>query len=236
MQYFGGKSAIAKWIAKRINRYEPKVYLEPFCGSCWVGQLVVAETRVFSDINPALITMWNSLLEGWVPPAIVDEDEYRQLKNIQNPDDPKTAFVGFGCSFAGKYFGGYARCRSRTYAVAGKYQLMRRIPDFDGSIFISTDYRKAISIIKPDVVYMDPPYRNTTKYYGCPDFDSSLFWNVVRIQSRLRVVLVSEYDAPKDFEAVMEIPTTTKIRDSSRQPITRTEKVYMLKGGIGYEY
>jgi len=55
MQYFGGKSRIRDRVAALINALEPQHYLEPFCGSCWVGEVVKAPKRTFCDVNADLI-------------------------------------------------------------------------------------------------------------------------------------------------------------------------------------
>jgi DNA adenine methylase len=73
--------------------------------------------------------MWRKCLEGWIPPTSVTEEEYQQIK--QNPDLYDSAlvgFVGFACSFSGKWWGGYCRnSRGRNYTKAGSNSILKKI-------------------------------------------------------------------------------------------------------------
>ena len=51
MQYFGGKNRIAVRIAGRIGTHTHQTYLEPFCGSFWVGSLIDAPTKIVIENN-----------------------------------------------------------------------------------------------------------------------------------------------------------------------------------------
>jgi len=53
--------------------------------------------------------MFKSLQNGWIPPTIVTEEDYTNAKKNQDEEPHVAGFVGFACSFAGKYWGGYAR-------------------------------------------------------------------------------------------------------------------------------
>ena len=77
---------------------------------------------------------------------------------------------------------------------------------------------------------MTPPYANTTKYTGVPDFDSEEFWNVMREWSKNNDVYISEYEAPDDFESVLDMPTKTNIRDKTDNVCCRVEKLFKYKG------
>ena len=56
-----------------------------------------------------------------------------------------------------------------------------------------------IYIEKNSVIYCDPPYNNTAQYVT-GDFDTNAFFEWCRKQKEL--VIVSEYDAPEDFQCV----------------------------------
>jgi DNA adenine methylase len=234
MQYFGGKFRIRRQIAELINSYNPVLYLEPFCGSAWVAELVEAQLRVCCDLNSDLVAMWQAVQYGWEPPGEITQEQYYEIKAMPSPN-PLKAFAGFGCSFAGKYFGGYARghgadaktaksqLNKRMYAKTEKSQGLKDVH------FNCVDYEAAITLYDPDIVYCDPPYKGTTKFYGLPEFDHSRFWDVMYEESYKRVVLISEYEAPKEFEAVLSIPTKTEIRSSAGERIPRVEKVFKLR-------
>src|SRR3990167_10829930 len=132
MRYMGGKSRVCKPIAAYINGVVgDRPYWEPFVGGGWVLQHVKARLRFASDLHGPLIRMWQALQSGWVPPSNVSEEEYRRLKADEAADPALRAFVGFGCSFGGKWFGGYARSdreAQRNYAVNAKNSLTRKTP------------------------------------------------------------------------------------------------------------
>lgn len=233
MQYFGGKFRVCKAISAYINNLSPKVYLEPFCGSCWVGERVQAERRIFCDLNADLISLYQHLQAGILMlPERVDEAEYARIKTLPSPN-PLRAFVGFGCSYSGKFFGGYARgAATRNYAANAKAQLTRRFSArLHAAEYHLADYREAFARWpEADVVYCDPPYAGTTKFYGLPDMDYAAFWDSVRQESARRVVLVSEYSAPVDFQTVLEIPTRTDIRNARGQLEPRIERLFQYRG------
>ena len=66
MRYLGGKARLRDQIVPIINGIDANIYLEPFCGACWVGELVNKRTRIFSDANKYLIAMWQAIQNGWV--------------------------------------------------------------------------------------------------------------------------------------------------------------------------
>ena len=65
-----------------------------------------------------------------------------------------------------------------------------------------------------DVVYCDPPYKNTDPGYGIK-FDHERFWNWVRCQAHFgRCVYVSEYNATDDFVSIWEKRKATLVSPS----------------------
>lgn len=230
VRYLGGKSRIGKKIA--VELINPLVvagapYYEPFCGACWVTQHVKAGWRLCTDANPDLIAMWSALQRGWFPPDTVSEAEYAAAKLGEGPPELR-AFIGFGCSFGGKWFGGYARGgEGRSYASNARNSLMRKLHGLAGVHFEHADYRR-LAPRPGSVIYCDPPYAYTTGYGAVGTFDSSEFWNVVRNWSKTCTVLVSEYAAPEDFECVAEFITKLDMRDASGRS-ARTERLYATR-------
>ncbi len=235
MRYFGGKQRIAKEIVNVMQPYiySADLYLEPFVGSGAVIAQVNHDNRIGSDANEALVTMHNALLNGWIPPEHISEEEYKNLKKAKDVNDPLTAFAGFGCSFSGKWFGGYARdskddhSNSRSYAKSTKTAVLKTLNGYKGASFVFSDYRAH----NPEnaVIYCDPPYQGTTKYDAVGAFDSVAFWDWVREQSKKNVVFVSEYTAPDDFEVVWKKEIKTLIRGKDNVNFDRLEKLFKLK-------
>lgn len=231
MRYLGGKSKIRKQIATFLEsvRKPEQVYFEPFCGGCHVTQ-EISGTRIAGDGNYALITMYRALQKGWIPPQSVTEELYAKYKANPNPYDPATAFIGIGCSFGGKWFGGYARQKGYDFAIGGTNAIMRQLPKIQDVEFRYGNYWEHNP--QDMLIYCDPPYQGTTAYGAFKEFDHTRFWNTMRIWSRDNTVVISEYKAPDDFKCVLEIPTKTIIRDSDNKPILSAEKLFIYTGGI----
>src|ERR1700750_2056717 len=107
----GGKTRIAKDLARAMlaSTSERDVYVEPFVGAGSVAAEMVPffDGAILSDASPDLIAMWQALQNGWEPPENVTLEEYEAQRHA--PVSALRGFVGYGCSFGGKWFGGYAR-------------------------------------------------------------------------------------------------------------------------------
>lgn len=230
MQYFGGKAKVAKYIVPYLEsvRKEDQVYLEPFVGGANIVSKISGERRAF-DLNEYLIAMYQGVQKGYELPDDLSEELYQYIKSNKDKDKVLTGFVGFGCSFAGKWFGGYARNKqNHNYCKASKNSLLKKMQAMGNVEFLCQDYK---SIDPHDcLIYCDPPYANTTKYTGVPDFNSEEFWNIMRKWSKDNDVYISEYEAPDDFICVLEIPTKTSIRDRTDRVCKRVEKLFTYNG------
>lgn len=203
MRYQGGKELIAKHIADGIGRVDH--YVEPFMGGLSVGSRVDFESAIFSDAHPGLAVLYDAWIHGWRPKRI-DETDYKRLRDAMDLSDPMTTFAGFGLSFGGKWFGGFARCGvERDYqenALKSITRKLSRIADKDVRL-VSCDYR---DLVIPDaaVVYCDPPYERTTPYPGAPSFDHAEFWRWAAELSKRCTVYVSERQAPDGWAVLWE--------------------------------
>lgn len=239
MSYLGGKFKMRYQISAYINQLSPRVYLEPFCGFCWVGERVRARRRYFSDLNENIVLMWQALQQGWKPPTKLSEEEYDALKKQTQPSALR-GFAGTAASFGGIWFSNYA-CNERktNYAAVGARQLQRRMHGLRSAFFRYCDYREAMDKVHADVIYLDPPYAGVTSYAAAGAFDSAVFWDTVRHYSDgSRRILVSEYDAPKDFSKVltgysrMGLRSVTLERTDLHQPL-REENLYEYQPPLG---
>ena len=236
MRYFGGKQRTAKRLVDAMEDHirGSSCWVEPFVGGASmaseVGKRFPDKRLLCSDANKALIRMWVALVNGWVPPEEVSREEYQDLMVSKNHNDPMTAFAGFGCSFAGKWFGGYAKSDGRNYAKNARGSLLKKLDGLSMAEFFDFDYRFAI--YPPEsVIYMDPPYAGTTGYGAVGDFDHEEFWAFCRSLSQTGLhVFVSEYSAPDDFEVFYETETKTDIRMRDGSKETRVEKLFVYKG------
>lgn len=226
MQYLGGKSKIRKQIANFLEdiRKPNQIYFEPFVGGAWILQEMSGK-RIASDGNYALISMYKALQKGWQPPKNVDEDLYYEVKSKMDMDNPLTAFIGIGCSFGGKWFGGLARQKGYNFAIGGGNSLKKQLPKTQDVEFRYGMFQEH----NPEnmLVYCDPPYEGTTQYGAFDGFNHALFWDTMREWSKKNTVVVSEYNAPSDFGCVLEIKTKSIIRDSNNRPIPAIERLFM---------
>lgn len=219
MRYLGGKCRLAKGISEVIlgSTISRRRYIEPFVGGGAVAVKMAPhfEQVRLSDTLHDLILMYQALQDGWVPPDEVSEDLHRQLRD-QFPSALR-GFVGLGCSYAGKFFGGYAKDSkgTRNYAAEAKRGLLRDMQQLQNAVFIISDYRH-LNIGDGDVVYCDPPYANTSGY-TVGDFDSDAFWSVARGWHKMgAAVFVSEYTAPDDWAPLHSCEHARCIKDTPR--------------------
>lgn len=182
---------------------------------------------VLSDVSEPLITMWRAVLDGWNPPDVVTQETYDRYKRARDPNDPMTAYCGFGMSFGGKWFGGYARNGvERHYALnARRSVLLKASALLKASVLLkASDYRDVTP--RGQVIYLDPPYSGRTKAYHFDSFSDTEFWNYARHMSRDNAVIVTGFSAPSDFRKVYCWGDTVVRHHSSRGADGTTESIY----------
>jgi DNA adenine methylase len=182
--------------------------------------------RVAADACEPLITLARVWQEGWRPPAEVSEQLYQEVKSRKDPADPLTAFVGFGCTFGAKWFGGFARQVGDPVSQGSAISLERKLSRCADVRFTCMDFG-ALEILPGDLVYADPEYRGTTRYGYFRAFDHDRF--VATAQGWAEIpgvkVFVSEYAAQADtWEQVAEF-TGYKPLDKGQ----RTERLFRVR-------
>lgn len=234
MRYQGGKSRIAKQIASVImaaterERERERVFVSLFCGSCSVETKINGfDKMILNDKHKYLIALYQGLKNGYSIPDDISEQEYRYVKEHQEDDPILSGFVGFGCSFGGKWFGGYGRSKNRSHAAESKRALIRDMALLKNAEFICKDYRD-VSLPDGCVIYADPPYNNTTGY-GKVKFDSNAFWEYAREVSKTHLMLISEQTAPDDFVSIWEKPFTRTLDVNKNNQFKVTEKLFVHK-------
>ena len=231
MQYMGGKSRISKQIAEILNSAIDKdtPFVSLFCGSCAIESKVQADVKILNDKHPYLIAMWQALQNGWTPPDVVTKEEYYRVKANMDANPALTGFVGFGCSFGGKWWGGYAKDkRGDDYCGQAKRGLLKDLSGVVNATFTCLDY-KDVEIPDGAVVYCDPPYANTTGYtFG--QFDTNEFWKYMRQLSKRCDVYISEESAPDDFECIWSKEKVRTLEKSDNVGRVKVEKLFKYKG------
>jgi len=253
MKYQGGKKMLGKHISgvmkKIVDSADVDGYLEPFCGGLGV---LVRMTDTFnctaSDYHPDLIAMWKGVQDGTlIPPNKLTEKDYLKIKKYESPSAIK-GFVGFGCSFGGKFFSGYAQkyagkkkedfLKEATNSINSKRPLIKDV-DFHTCSYDEWDPKNML-------IYCDPPYAKTkfpikyrrdTKKYD--EFDNDNFWRVMRKWSKNNKVFISETHAPEDFISIWEkqshrsMSQSSKTRYKSESEMYKTEKLFIHENNLG---
>jgi DNA adenine methylase len=238
MNYMGGKyrqgPKIADFILKRVDPETP--YYEPFCGAMGVASRIVPHLKGFiqlSDLNEPLINMWRAVIGGWVPPDVITEETYQYYKNTRNPEDPMTAYCGFGMSFGGKWWGGYARNSTGcNFAIIAKRSTLLKASMLLKSKFklVCCDYLD----VKPigATIYLDPPYNGRTNAYGV-SFDHQTFWEYARgLVAEGNQVFLTEFDAPDDWVRVFNFGNTVVGHYAGKPKDGTCESIFMHRSQI----
>ena len=242
----GSKSRIAKHIVPIIQRYidenNIKKYYEPFVGGANIIDKIDCSNKIGSDLNKYLIALLKHVVEGGELYKTVDKELYDKARTAFNNGDTsefedwQVGNIGFIASYNGRWFdGGYAKAgyektkngeRYRDYYREAKDNLLNQAESLKGIIFQTQDYREANPC--GCVIYCDPPYANTKQYANARDFNYEEFWQTMRDWSKNNIVLISEQNAPDDFECIweQEVSRSIKAADKSKS----TEKLFKWRG------
>ena len=237
MRYMGGKSRIAKEITKVMLELSDKreVYVEPFLGGGAVAEHMCPhfEAKYLSDAHEDLMLMWQALLEGWEPPEVVTPAEYAALRDAE--PSALRGFVGFGGSFGGKWFGGFAKGgfqangEPRNHQAESKRNLLKGAAKLRGAKVSAAGYQTLPTVPAAPLIYCDPPYAGTTSY-STDSFDSAAFWAKAQEWAEKGAdVFVSEYSAPEGWDCVYvrDLKVSTNTADNRH---TATEKLFRWVG------
>lgn len=249
----GSKSRIAKYIVPIIQKYidenDVTKYYEPFVGGANVIDKVNCKKKYGSDLNKYLIALLSHVSNGGELFESVSKDLYDKARTAFNNGDTsefedwQIGNIGFIASYNGRWFdGGYAKPgyektkngeRYRDYYREAKDNLMKQTPNLKGTKFVTCDYKKFNENLNNHngyVIYCDPPYAGTKQYANATKFDYDEFWQTMREWSENNIVLISEQNAPDDFECIweQEVSRSIKAADKSKS----TEKLFKYKGGV----
>ena len=212
MKYMGSKSRIFKdiypIIFKNIN--SEATFYDACCGGGnFIDKVPNHIKRIGIDINPYVIGALclirdnvNSLPKNNKEFTI---DDYKMYQYNTELNIGMRGYVGFALSYGGKWFGGWRRDKenkrdyiAEAYNNAVKQSLLLQNCDLIKGDFMNIDYTPN------SIIYIDPPYSNSTKYKNI-NFNYDFFWNWVRKMSiNGYKIFISEYNAPNDFECIYE--------------------------------
>ena len=252
MKYMGSKSRIAKYIVPIIKKYiddnEITKYVEPFVGGANIIDKIHCQEKYGFDKNKFLIALLKRVQQHQPLYNEVNKDLYDKARSAFNSGDTsefedwQIGNIGFLASYNGRWFdGGYAKpgyektksgMRWRNYYLESKNNLEKQADNLDNIHFIDCDYRDAIDISYDSgmVIYCDPPYQNTKQYANALQFDYKEFWIKMREWSKCNIVLISEQNAPDDFECIWQQNVSRSIKASDKS--NSMERLFIYKKGL----
>ena len=236
MKYMGSKARIAgsvyHAICKDLGGRSGRPWVEPFAGGMNMISAIPSEhgPRYAADSNEYLIAMFVELCNGWVPPRSVSREFYKECKENLHPKHV-VGYVGFNCSYSGKWFGGYAgtvetKGGTRDYQDEAWRHMEKQVAKLENVYFANSSYH-LLTIPENAVIYCDPPYEGTTKYKD--DFDHSAFWNWVREKSESFDIYVSEYSAPDDFESIWSLTVKSSLSANGKSGGNKNSKEQIFR-------
>jgi len=232
MQYTGSKKRVAKEILPIIlkDRQLNQWYVEPFVGG---GNLIenVSGHCIGADNNKYIIALLKYVQNNDLNNIeYIDEEKYMHIKNNKDLyDDYIVGFAGFGLSFGARFFGSFARNKKNTdYFYVTLNNLKKQQEKIKHINFIHSDY-KDLHIPDNSIIYCDPPYKGTTKYWK-QKFNYEEFYEwCIKKHNEGHKVFISEYEMPENrFKSIWEKEIILTI-NNLQQPIKKTEKLFIIK-------
>lgn len=243
MKYMGSKVRIAEKIIPiiegKMRENGIKTYIEPFCGGCNVIDKIQCETKIASDNNKYLIEMFKNINQIQNLPEFVTKKHYLEVRDCYNKKlntypDWYVGAVGFLASYNGRFFdGGYAGIvhtkagKERNYYDEAKRNLSEQIQRLKDIQFQCGDYEKLYSDKADCLLYCDIPYKGTQQYGYCKNFDYERFWEWAKKMSEKNIVLVSEHEAPSEWECIWQKEVKRTI--NSKKHVLAIEKIFEFR-------
>lgn len=220
MRYVGSKRRIAKEIlpiiTKGIEQYD--YYIEPFVGGA-NSFCLVDYPKIGQDSNQYAIQALKLIRDNLelLPKnkEELTEEEYKKIKN--DPRNILHGYVGFACSFGGKWYGGYPRgfkadgITPRDIIEESYKNAVKQSHGLQNScLMVRRFVKECILGIHNSIIYCDPPYQGTLGY-NTP-FNHEEFFHICRkLVKNNNKIFISEYSAPPDFKCVWSKEQTTTI-------------------------
>lgn len=247
MKYIGSKAKLAKDIVpilqKLISSNNIKYYIEPFVGGFNIIDKIECEHRIANDIDPLvcdLVEQCRANKELVNDIELPSRDKYYDVRD--NADKyPKwyragiLLFASYNARVYGGCYGAIAKTKDgkiRNYFQEAKNNFAKQLPNLSNIVIACGDYRK-LCLPKNErcLIYCDPPYLSGVGYSIA--FDSDNFWDWCRERtSEGNIVVVSEYNAPSDFECIWQKEVKTHL--NNRNKLNKVEKLFIANGCLKY--
>ena len=248
----GSKSRVAKYIVPIIQKYidenNIKKYVEPFVGGANIIDKIKCEEKYGFDNNKYLIALLKRVQNGEKLYDEVSKELYDKARTAFNNNDTskfedwEVGNIGFIASFNGRWFdGGYAKTgyentknglRLRNYYQESKNNILAQASNLKGINFMTCDYRELMNELNNTgmLIYCDPPYQGVKQYANAMRFDYNEFWNIMREWSKDNILLISEQNAPDDFECIWEQEVSRSINATNK--IKSIEKLFKYRNNV----
>jgi DNA adenine methylase len=234
MRYLGGKSRLGGQIVKAVladlgvTRLTLAADLCSGAGGVTHRLADVSDKVIAVEAHPGLVALMRAVQGGWVPPDHVDEALYQTLRS-GDPADPLVAFAGFGCSFGGKWWGGFATTRGDDYTGQARRAILR---DTRSNVdHICADVLTWMGEI--EVAYCDPPYAGTTGYSAIPRVEGAVWWRKMRsLADRGIAAYLSEYADVPPAGVAARLVWSAPTHKTQLTKGTKTERLWRVLPGV----
>ena len=241
MKYMGNKKRIASEIVPLMLDNASTTFVDLFCGSCSVTQMVPSSyRRIANDKNKYLVEMWKSIISGRDFPILITKEYYADVRDCWHGKNDKydeglIGWVGFMASFNGRFFdGGY----SGHYVRIKNGKVRDYISEQIKNTIAQKEYLQGVEyhcggydeLVIPDnsIVYCDIPYSHTKQYDVSKNFDYERFYDWCRkMKSTGKYKLfISEYQMPSDFKCIWQKEVTNSLNPTITKK--KVEKLFTL--------
>lgn len=162
-------------------------------------------------------------------------EEFSDIKHNLATEVVKKHNVFSGYRKTGTYLKAKSTFEEQTEQLERLQQLQRlqqleRLQNININNIKITNYDyKHFSYLKNAIIYLDPPYENTTiKGYNIESFNSQAFYDWAYYMSKNNNVLISSYEiSDKRFKPVYEFKTAKSTLAPNKKSSDRTEKLFM---------
>lgn len=193
-------------LQKTIDENNVHTFIDACVGGANIIMHIKCENRIGIDNNKYLIALLKEIQKPtWhFPDEFITREVQERCRDGKEPRDQYTGLCAFAASYSGKGFNGsYITRNLETSLRQYKNRIAREKPLLEGINFICDDY-SSICSYKNAVIYLDPPYKNKSKYDTSKVFDYKKFQCTVREVAQSNYVYISENDAPEDFHIIQE--------------------------------
>ncbi len=223
---------LSEIILKLIETDSDTIYIEPFCGACGLFKYMSPNFKkcYANDLCKDLIMLLKEVKSGKFKNPKITREKWLEYKYTDKSSSDR-AFAGFGCSYSGIFFNGYINDPSNNDMEYSS--LLKLAPKLKNCKFFNQNYIDFLEKFpfesdKKYVIYMDPPYKDTSCPWG--KFDSVQFWNICRKlgKNKNMKIIISETSAPSDIKCVYKFKRRNGMHNITTNKIIIEEKLYII--------